>query len=410
MKYPIFKAYGIELEYMVVDENTFDVLPIVPEFFEKIKGSFTNEIVHTHITWSNELVSHVIELKNDKPTADLKTLNLEFQKEIQLINRELKNFGAILLPTAMHPWMNPDLDTKLWPHENNEIYSSYDQIFSCKGHGWANLQSMHINLSFSNDKEFEQLHAAVRLILPLIPVLSSSSPIVELKKGNNLSSRLGFYLENQRRIPSIIGSAIPERAWSKAEYETLILHPMYKDIAPLDTKNVLQEEWLNSRAAIPKFERDSIEIRLADTNENSFIDLSIAIFWSKVIKSLVKEEWISLEDQKRFSEIDLKKTLIQTIANGPKALVTDLNYLDLWEIDTENSSVETKDIVQQIFESLKYNADEIEYAKPIDFILNHGTLSERILKACAGDFSKDKLKEIYQKLSLCLNQVKYFEI
>lgn len=407
MKYPIFKAYGIELEYMVVEKDTLNVLPIVPTFFEKINGSFTNEIEHPHITWSNELVSHVIELKNDQPTDDLKKLNLEFQNEIRWINNDLKSMNAILLPTAMHPWMNPDTETKLWPHENNEIYSSYDRIFGCKGHGWSNLQSMHINLSFANDAEFERLHAAVRLILPLIPALSSSSPIFENKKGDCLSSRLAFYLENQRRIPSIIGYAIPEKAWSYSEYHKMILEPMYKDIKPFDTLNVLQEEWLNSRAAIPKFERDSIEIRLADTNENSFIDLSIALFWSKVIKSLVKEEWISLNAQKLFSEMDLKKILISTVQSGGQALIQDPAYLDLWEL---NEASLARDVLQQIFESIKYETEEKMFARPIDYILKNGLLSERILKACDGNYSTDILRPIYHKLSECLEQVTYFEI
>ncbi len=407
MKYPLMKAYGIELEYMVVNINTLNVMPLVPELFEKINGSFTNEIEHLHITWSNELVCHVIELKNDKPVDDLKKLNLEFQNEIKLINKELLSFGAMLLPTAMHPFMSPHWETKLWPHENNEIYSSYDRIFECKGHGWSNLQSMHINLAFSNDQEFEKLHAAVRLILPLIPALSSSSPIYENNQGTHLSSRLSFYLENQRRIPSILGSAIPEQAWSKAEYEKIILEPMYKDIAPLDTLNVLQEEWLNSRAAIPKFERDSIEIRLCDTNENSFIDLSIAIFWTKVINSLIKEEWISLSEQKMFSEVDLKEILVSTVKQGPKALISDEIYLDLWEFD---EPTDAQNVLLQIFESLKYDKDEIQYAAPIQFILKHGTLSERILKACKKDFSTENLVKVYKKISECLEKVKYFEV
>lgn len=407
MKYPIFKAYGIELEYMVVDSVTLNVKPIVPELFTKMHGSVTNEIVHAHITWSNELVCHVIELKNDKPVDDLKKLDLEFQIEVKLINEALRPFGAMLMPTAMHPWMQPDLETKLWPHENNEIYSSYDRIFSCKGHGWSNLQSMHINLSFANDQEFERLHAAVRLVLPLIPALSSSSPIFEGQKGKDLSSRLSFYLANQRRIPSIIGSVIPEKAWSKSEYEKIILEPMYKDIAPLDTENVLQEEWLNSRAAIPKFERDSLEIRLCDTNENSFIDMSIAIFWSKVIQTLAKEEWMGLSDLKEFSETDLKDILVATVKDGPNAKISDQNYLDLWEMDDECT---TRDVLNQIFESMVYANNERIYQKPIEYILKKGTLSERILQACEGDFSEAKLKTVYKKLTDCLQQVKYFEV
>ena len=43
------------------------------------------------------------------------------------------------------------------------IYDTFDRIFSCKGHGWANLQSMQINLPFRGDEEFARLHAAIRV-------------------------------------------------------------------------------------------------------------------------------------------------------------------------------------------------------------------------------------------------------
>ena len=68
---------------------------------------------------------------------------------------------------------------RLWPHENREVYDAFDRIFSCKGHGWANLQSMHINLPFADDAEFGRLHAAIRFLMPLMPGLTASSPVMD---------------------------------------------------------------------------------------------------------------------------------------------------------------------------------------------------------------------------------------
>ena len=49
------------------------------------------------------------------------------------------------------------------------MYEAYDRIFDCRGHGWANLQAVHLNLPFSGDEEFGRLHAAIRLVLPIMP-------------------------------------------------------------------------------------------------------------------------------------------------------------------------------------------------------------------------------------------------
>jgi hypothetical protein len=89
----------------------------------------------------------------------------------------------MLLPTGAHPLMDPFTETRLWPHEHKEIYNLYNRIFDCRGHGWSNLQSTHLNLPFSGDAEFKKLHAAIRLLLPLIPALSASTPLLDGKNA-----------------------------------------------------------------------------------------------------------------------------------------------------------------------------------------------------------------------------------
>ena len=83
------------------------------------------------------------------------------------------------MPTGMHPWMDPAREFELWPHGDREIYAAFDRIFDCRGHGWANLQSMHLNLPFADDDEFGRLHAAIRALLPLLPALAASSPFAD---------------------------------------------------------------------------------------------------------------------------------------------------------------------------------------------------------------------------------------
>ena len=89
--------------------------------------------------------------------------------------------------------MNPLTETKRWPHGNRSVYRQYDAIFNCQGHGWGNLQCMHINLPFANDEEFCQLHNSIRLILPLLPALAASTPFLDGQKTGYKDSRLCFY-------------------------------------------------------------------------------------------------------------------------------------------------------------------------------------------------------------------------
>ena len=122
------------------------------------------------------------------------------------------------MPTAMHPWMDPS-DVELWPHGTRVIYDTFDRIFSCKGHGWANLQSLQINLPFAGDEEFARLHAAIRFLLPILPGLAASSPIIDGERNGVLDNRLVVYRSNCARIPSVTGDVVPEPMGSIGEYQ-----------------------------------------------------------------------------------------------------------------------------------------------------------------------------------------------
>ena len=206
----LFERFGVELEYMIVDAQTLAVRPEADVLIQGISGSVDGDVARGSLEWSNELSLHLIELKTGRPATRLSGLASAFQKEVRFINRFLARRGARLLPTAMHPWMNPARESRLWPHGNGEIYSAFHRIFNCSGHGWTNLQSTHLNLPFRTAGEFRRLHTAIRLLLPLLPALAASSPFVEGRRAPVLDMRLQVYRHNCRRLPSLTGQVIPE--------------------------------------------------------------------------------------------------------------------------------------------------------------------------------------------------------
>jgi hypothetical protein len=90
-RYHLFEGYGIELEYMIVDRDTLIVKPIADELLKYELGTFGSDFENGIVTWSNELVLHVIELKSTKPESDFRALETGFAENVQRIN-------AILAP------------------------------------------------------------------------------------------------------------------------------------------------------------------------------------------------------------------------------------------------------------------------------------------------------------------------
>src|SRR5260221_13253866 len=402
----LFQAFGIELEYMLVDKTTLAVKPITDELLKHELGKYASDFENGLVNWSNELVLHVIELKYSKPELNFNALENAFADNVKKINAILDKWNAMLMPTAAHPLMNPHEETKLWPHESNEVYEIYDRIFNSKGHGWSNLQSTHLNLPFYDDEEFAKLHAAVRLVLPLLPALCASSPILEGKITGFLDTRLNYYKTNQSRIPSITGKVIPEAIFSRRNYLNTIYEKIKADIAPYDPGNVLNPIWVNSRGAIPRFDRGSIEIRLMDIQECPSADMAIIELVIETIKALVHEKFIGIQGQMRIHTEVLANILDETTRDGQSVTVSAAEFLDVFGLKQFSTA---KQIWEHILNRLVQGNHTLEKWKPeLSIILTEGTLSDRILKSLRGDHSHEAIKTVYKKLAACLAQNRMF--
>lgn len=399
----LFEAYGVEMEYMIVDKDTLQVKPISDKLIFDEVGAYVSDVEFGEMAWSNELVLHVIELKTQDPVNSMAGLEYPFQQHVRHINQLLEKHNAMLLPTGAHPLMNPFEETRLWPHEHNAVYEAYNRIFDCRGHGWANLQSTHLNLPFGNDEEFGKLHAAIRVVLPLIPALAASSPVMDGKASGLLDTRLEVYRHNQSKIPAIAGKVIPEAVFTKQDYETQILQKMYTAVAPYDAEGTLQEEFLNSRGAIARFDRNAIEIRLIDIQESPLADLAVLQAVVAVVQALVSERWVSIEELKKWDEDKLSDLLLQVIRTGQETIITDQEFNKCFGFDCgENCTVGElwKHLVQETLQL----EDQPDIAYSLNVILSRGCLAKRILEALGENPSEAEIINVYAGLARCLQQ------
>ena len=399
----LFSAFGIELEYMLVDAQSLDICPIADRVLQFEAGAIVSDVEFDDISWSNELVLHVLELKTSSPAPSLAPIARQMQSHVGRVNELAGPLGARLMPTAMHPWMDPLREMQLWPHDYSPVYECFNRIFDCRGHGWANLQSMHINLPFAGDEEFGQLHAAVRLVLPLLPALAASSPLKEGRFTGQLDSRLETYRLNSRKIPSIAGRVIPERAFTQAEYQSLIFDPMFSDIAPHDPEGILQDEFLNARGAIARFSRGSIEIRVIDVQECPAADLAIARVVVDVLKRLVAESWTPADEQQSIEIEPLEAVFLDAIVRGDQAVIRDRRFLAQFGIAGEEE-LSLGELWQYLAahpddEGLRHGGEAYE---PLQTILNAGPLARRLSEHLGPSPDRTTLHRVYGELCDCL--------
>lgn len=399
----LFEAFGVELEYMIVHENSLDVAPIADQLLRDDEGNPSEEIELGEIAWSNELALHILEMKTNGPVQSLNGLPQQFQASIGEANQRLGSIGARLMPSAMHPWMRPELEMKLWPHGYNEVYEAFNVIFDCRGHGWANLQSTHLNLPFSGDEEFGRLHAAIRLLLPILPALTASSPVVERHLTPELDHRLETYRHNADRLPSVAGHVIPEAVYTRQDYEEQILKKIYAELAPHDLPGILQHEWANSRGAIARFQRSTIEIRVMDVQEHPAADVAICQLVAHVAKALCEEKWASTPQQQKAETRRLKEIFLNVVRDADQTLLVDPDYLAHfgWTEGTCAAGQLWRYLADQ------FPVTEKPLADALQVVLEEGPLARRIVNGLKGNFT-GRLQPVYRELCDCLAEGRSF--
>jgi len=395
MSWGLWERFGVEQEYMIVRCDTLDVMPKADVILRDVAGLVESEIAHGVVGLSNELVSHVVELKAQEPLTSLAGWSDIIAREITAINATLAGVGARLLPTAVHPWMDPARETVLWPYESHDIYQAYDRIFNCKGHGWANLQSTHLNLSFTGDEEFGRLHAAVRAVLPVIPALSASSPFLDGRFSGYHDARLETYRHNQIKIPIIAGSVIPEQAFSFAEYERVIFNPVREAIKPHDPEGLLSHHFLNSRGAIARFDRGAIEIRIIDLQECPAADLAILQTVVALLKRLCDERWVSMGELQSLDTARLAEIFLSVVKHGEDARIEDAKFLRAFGLSATPISA------SELWPSLKDDV-ELGLVPVMEKIIERGSLSSRLLRKLGHEPKPKALHTTFQSLADCL--------
>jgi gamma-glutamyl:cysteine ligase YbdK (ATP-grasp superfamily) len=405
----LWEGVGVEIEYAIVDAATLDVRPVADLLLAAAAGEpGAADVERGRIAWSNELSQHVLELKTNGPAAGFAGLAEDFQTNVREASEHLERLGARLLPGGMHPWMDPARELRIWPHEYNEVYRTFDRIFGCRGHGWANLQSTHVNLPFRGDEEFHRLHEAVRLVLPLIPALTASSPVLDGRLGPALDNRLLAYRDNARLVPSVTGQVVPERVRSRAEYRREILARVYADLAPLDPEGTLRNEWVNARGAIARFQRGSIEIRVIDAQECVRADVAVAAAVTGAVRYLAEGVLREPRAGTAVEQDMLTDVLERAIYQGERGRVEHAEYSALLGVDGTDSPTlrEVWEHLAQVGASVDPSASEWDQA--LQVILSEGPLARRIRSALedgssAGEPTRDRLAAVYRRLADCVS-------
>lgn len=375
---------GLELEYAVVDRD-LDVSHRVPDLLARLPED-------GRVGFSNEIFDHVLEIRNPAPLRSLVDAGERLADGVRLATTVLaEEFGEMLLPTGMHPWFDP-VDARLWSGPGEEIYRTYERIFDTRTHGWANVQACHVNVSFGSDADAPVVMNAAALLIPYLPALAASSPIVGGRVQEDVDTRLAFLVGHQARIPETMGEFVPEHVEDLDDFRERILEPMYAALDRFPGCAAIRHEFLNARAAVPRMSRRALEVRVLDVQECVRMDVAIAVFVRAVVAALrrgVLEGRIT-PPAHRVLVSDFR----EVVRRGGGARVEAPHLV-------ADGPVPVALVLARLMGLARAHVakDEASHLDLLEPVIVHGSLSERIVARLGGE---PGIRGIYRELADCL--------
>ncbi len=385
-RWRLFEVIGVELEYAIVDRETLSVRPIADRVREPTLG---------------QQPPHVVAIGTDPPAPRLDGLASGLLDGARRIDEALDEHGARLMPCAMHPLMDPRRELEPWPSDAGPTRRVLHRVFDVREHGWSNQHGCRVSLPFSSDEEFGRLHAAVRMLLPVLPALAAASPVVGGRLTGFLDSRLEHHRHRSRRLPSVAGRFVPEPVFTQAEYEGRLLARIYRELASLDPEGTLRHEWVNGRGCIPRFDRGVIEIRALDVQECPEADLAICAAVVSAVRGAVEGAIGDPDEHRRWSEHPLAEILADVVRHADTAVIRNRDYLR--SLGYPERSASGTDLWRHLVESTLARESGCEqWASALEVVLDEGCLARRIVRRLGADFGPAGLLSVYRELCDCL--------
>ncbi|MBW3628709.1 MAG: RimK-like ATPgrasp N-terminal domain-containing protein [Gemmatimonadetes bacterium] len=401
-----FEVAGIELEYAVVDRD-LNAVSLVEDAFRSMTGRATSDVDLGRCSFSNEIADHVFELKTPEPTRRLRDAEDALMEGVTRFSSVLRNeFGARLLPTGMHPWLNPK-KAKLWTRSNSRIYQTYSRLFDVHTHGWMNVHATHLNLPLGRDEEAVAMYNASALLIPYLPALAASSPMYDGELQSSVDNRLAWIVEHQARIPESCGDIVPEYVEGLGDYRKRILGGMYRALDELPGAGILRHEFFNARGAVLKFSRRAMEIRVLDTQECVKLDIAISVFVRSALRYLAHR---AMAGKLAFPDHhQLVHDFRATIRDGSQARVLAPHLGDSPDRG-DNGLVPVQTVLHDLLRHARkvVRREDADYLDLVETMIESGSLSERIrshlmLYVDDDDVFTEAARRVYIELADCLD-------
>ena len=157
---------GVEIELQFIDVNTLDLKNIASKVLTDIDKKFSNRI-------KSEFIESMIEINSDI-CRNIEEVEQDIKQSLYHLEEILKNYKATFNCTSLHPFAK----VKNQILSDHPRYKRIMEDLQIVGRRFI-TQGLHVHIGIDDCEKVIQINNGLRIYLPLLLALSTSSPFFE---------------------------------------------------------------------------------------------------------------------------------------------------------------------------------------------------------------------------------------
>ena len=343
---------GVELELQLLDAETLELAPLAPGVLEMVPPSLKErikpEFIQSMVEINTEICSTVAEVEKD------------LKSSYAFLNDITEGLGGTLFAASLHPFSRA-ADQKVSDHPRYKRIMNELQLIGKR----FITQGLHVHIGVDDEEKVIQVCNSMRIYLPILLALTTSSPFYEAVDTGLMSFRSKLF----EALP-LAGTPDSLNDWE--EFETLVV--LLKKSKIIES---VKDIWWDVR---PHPDFGTIEIRICDLPSTMRDILAITALIQALVLAIAEQ----FENPEPHMQI-LKSNKWQAARYGLDGFYVDPFFARKYSM--KEAALSLYRHVRPIAEALK----SIDYLDGIPEILDRQTgahLQKEIYSGNGGNFTE----------------------
>ncbi len=251
---------GVEIELQIIDKNNLDLNNISSKVLADVDKEFSDNI-------KCELIESMIEI-NTNICSNIEEVEKDIRKTLNHLDEILKNYETVTNCTSLHPFAIG----KNQIITDNPRYKRIMKDLQMVGKRFIS-QGLHVHIGIANPEDAIKVNNALRVYLPLLLSLSTSSPFFE-------GEDTGLHSYRTKLFEALPLAGMPDYLSNWNHFENLTEHLEGAGII-----NSVKDLWWDVRPH-PGF--GTVEVRVCDIPINFKEIIALVALIQALVVTLIK--------------------------------------------------------------------------------------------------------------------------